>query len=180
MPGDSTKPFVLRESDERDVVEIRARLLEELDQDREAARVRSGISAEEAKRRFDMLVKEDPLKEGEWVLMKNNSRLKFDPKWCGPFKVVKEVFKGVYKLKEPSGKLKSDLVHRDRLKRAKVGEKNPPKEFWSDVVLDKEDEELFWLRGQSQGGIDKDSQVHVPLTPANPEPWVRNGDMDQG
>ncbi|KAI3635414.1 hypothetical protein MIR68_006551, partial [Amoeboaphelidium protococcarum] len=161
VPGDTLKPFILSERDADDVVEIRARLLEDLDQDRAAAVERSRVAADKAKLQYDKQVKEDPLNVGEWVLLRRGNRKKFESKWIGPYKVIKEVFKGVYQLSDPSGTNKEDYVHRDRLKRAKVDEKNPPQTFWQEEKLDEEDEDVFWLK--SQGSIDADA-VNLKVT----------------
>jgi hypothetical protein len=150
IPGDSTKPFVLQARDPMDAAEIRARLLDSIGQDRAAAIERSGLSAEQAKLRYDKLVKEDPLEIGTWVLLKRGIKLKFQSNWIGPFKIVNSSVSGIYQLADPLGNLKQDWVHRDRLKRANVDLNNPPKSFWSDETL----EALDPVFGQGENDMD--------------------------
>ena len=156
LPGDSTKPHVIQESGPLDITETRARLLEKLGQDRQAAWERSFGSASKAKLAYDKLVKSDPLKQGEWVLMRRGVKYKFMSNWVGPFQIhaVKEA--GTYQLREPSGMIKPDLVHRDRLKRCKVDDSNLPKEFWSEEILETLDENFFdQVLGNDQEGNER-------------------------
>jgi transposase InsO family protein len=139
LPGDTTCPYVLSESDPRDMAEIRARLLESIGQDRAAAIARSGLSAAANKLRYDRLVREDPLRVGDWVLLRREARLKFQSRWLGPYKVVEAQRSGVYKIVDPSGTPYSSLVHRDRLKRAIVDQANLPSTLWSDEALEEFD-----------------------------------------
>jgi hypothetical protein len=142
IPGDTTVPFVLKEEAMDDLVEIRARLLEKLGFERAAALERSQLSAEEAKEQYDKLVNEDPLKVGEWVLLRRGSRLKFQSRWVGPYQVIGTGPNGIYQLKQPDGLVKEDWVHRDRLKRAVTDVHNPPTRFWSEECLENYDEEF--------------------------------------
>jgi transposase InsO family protein len=137
IPGDTTVPFVLKEPE--DNYEIRARLLEQLGQDRAAAIARSKESADKAKLRYDKLVKENPLHVGEWVLLRREAKLKFQSKWLGPFEVIESHPSGIYKLRTPEGVEKDDWVHRDRLKRAIIDPENPPERFWTDETLEEMD-----------------------------------------
>lgn len=150
IPGDTVQPFVLKQSDPRDNAEIRARLLEQVGDFRAAAMARSKLSSDQIKLRYDKLVKEDPLVEGEWVLMRRESRYKLQSKWVGPFKVAVKGPSGIYQLQYPDGHIKDDWVHRDRLKRAVVDPQNPPTELWTDDVLEALDP-VF-----GQGGNDMD------------------------
>jgi predicted aspartyl protease len=153
LPGDTTKPFVLNEYIEEDMVEVRARLLESLGADRQAAVERTRMSQDKAKLVYDRFVKDNPLNVGEWVLLRREARLKFMTKWLGPYKVVQSSQFGVYQLAEPNGNLKQDWVHRDRLKKCRIDETNPPLEMWSEEKL----EDLEEIFGEShQGENDSD------------------------
>jgi transposase InsO family protein len=172
LPGDTTKPFCLKSESESSRVEARARILESLHQYRQAAAVRSGISANEAKLRYDKLVKTDPLRVGEWVLVRREFTIKTKlmPNWLGPFEVIQTYPSGVYKLRDPTGKVKNDLVHRDRMKRCHVDER--PTTLWTNTQLEKFDDEDLILHAQSTGGSENNSLVcidHAAITWKNPE-----------
>jgi hypothetical protein len=73
IPGDTTQPFVLNQ----DLVEIRARLLEDLGQDLAAAMERCSGSAAAAELRYDILVRRDPLEIGDSLLLRRCQKLKY-------------------------------------------------------------------------------------------------------
>jgi hypothetical protein len=135
VPGDTTEPSVLDRRNPRDYAEIRAQLQEDLEQDRAAAMERCAGSAAAAKLRYDLLVRRDPLRVNDWVLLRRGHRLKFMSKWLGPFRVHRVGPSGTYQLVAPDGIVKEDLVHRDRLKRCLVNEDNPPRRLWTDAAL---------------------------------------------
>ena len=51
-----------------------------------------------AQRIRDTLVTRYPFKEGQWVLVRNESRQKFEGRWFGPYKVLKSHPLGTYAL----------------------------------------------------------------------------------
>jgi hypothetical protein len=113
-----------------DQPEIRAQLLESLLQHRQAAIVRSKAIAEQNRLRFNETVEHDPLEIGDWVLVRNNGKKKFEFGWFGPYRVSRVTPLGTYQLVSPDGETKQDLVHRMRLKRATIDPDNPPTKFW--------------------------------------------------
>lgn len=131
LPGDDTTPFVLKESDPRDAAEIRAQLFESLGADRNAAVERTRAQGIRAKEYYDKNVRVDPLRVGDWVLMENLARKKFELKWIGPYQVTRVTPLGTYQLRSPAGQTKEDLVHRMRLRRCRVDPANPPRSFWN-------------------------------------------------
>jgi transposase InsO family protein len=135
VPGDTSEPYVLDQRDPKDLAEIRAQLLEGLDQDRAAAMERCAGSAAAAKIRYDVLVRRDPLRVGDWVLLRRGQRLKFMSTWLGPYQVHRLGPSGTYQLRAPDGTVKEDLVHRDRLKRCLVNTDQAPTSLWSDEEL---------------------------------------------
>ncbi|KAI3655526.1 hypothetical protein MP638_006451, partial [Amoeboaphelidium occidentale] len=151
MPGDTTKPCCLSRTDPKEEAEMRAKLLESLGQHRQAAAIRSGITAREAKLRYDKMVKKDPLEVGTWVLLRREFTIKTKllPKWLGPYEVIEAFPSGVYRLKDPTGRIKKDLVHRDRLKRCHVSAR--PTELCTDTQLERFDDNNMSLQVQSQG-----------------------------
>jgi hypothetical protein len=155
VPGDTTEPFVLDRRNPRDHAEIRAQLLEDLEQDRAAAMQRCAGSAAAAKLRYDLLVRRDPLRVNDWVLLRRGQRLKFMSKWLGPYRVQRLGPAGTYQLVTPDGTVKEDLVHRDRLKRCLVNEDSLPRRLWTDEVLVDLDEPFNGIgAGFGQEGYD--------------------------
>ena len=151
----SVKQLMTRGQFTLDRVEIIARLHERLKNERQAAIIRAGISAEEAKVRYDKLVKIDPLKKDDWVLLRRENGFKFQSKWIGPFKVLKASQSGVYQLSYPNGQVKQDWVHRDRLKRAVVTEQNNTGRLWTDDELFELDP-IFGQEGNDSAGVAQD------------------------
>jgi transposase InsO family protein len=154
IPGDSSPPFCLSEQNPKDLAEIRARVLEDLKLWREAAYERTRQDATQRKLYYDKLVREDPLKKDEWVLLSRPAKIKekFKPNWIGPYRIVEARSSGVYKLSDPKGNIKQDLVHRDRLKRCRISE--TPTDFWKDAKL--EEYEDFTGRDLEDGEEVKD------------------------
>jgi len=150
LPGDLVEPPQFYDPrNPTDVAEFRARALEEFGVTREQARARNEATAAAAKERYDQLVREDPLQVGDWTLLKRGIVMtqgraeRFRPSFIGPFKVVEVCEYGTYRLQEPNGTIKHDLVHRDRLKRCQVDLENPPTELWTDDTLEDYDETEF-------------------------------------
>jgi hypothetical protein len=135
VPGDTAEPYILKPNNPRDNVEIRARLLEDLGQDRQASVIRAQRTAVQNKAAYDRLVKRDPLGVGDWVLLRREARLKFMSRWLGPYKIRQVGPNGTYQLEDPQGVVKPDWVHRDRLKRAIIGSQTP-NALWSDETLE--------------------------------------------
>jgi hypothetical protein len=172
LPGDTTKPFVLNESDMEDLVEIRARALEVLGQDRAAAIERSGLSAEAAKLRYDELVRSDPLVVDEWVLLRRMQKKKLQSNWIGPYRVSRVGPCGTYELVDPQGNVRPGLVHRDRLKRARVNPGEPPTVLWTDAALEELDP------GLGLEGHDMNLLYGRPSDHDWPEQWHVDGSID--
>jgi hypothetical protein len=146
LPGDLLEPPLLFDDrNPEDRQEMRARALEEFGVSREQARARSEATAAQAKERYDQLVRDDPLRVDDWVLMKRGMAMaqgrvsKFMSNWVGPYRVAEVKEYGTYRLHAPDGTPKADLVHRDRLKRCRVDPANLPRQFWSDEVLEEYD-----------------------------------------
>lgn len=68
--------------------------------------------------------------EGEWVLVRAEARNKFEPRWYGPYKVLKKHHLGTYVLAQPDGYILKLLVNGQRLVRANVKDEDI-KELWS-------------------------------------------------
>ena len=154
IPGDDVTPCVLNENDPRDAAEIRARIYENLDQHRQAAVERSRAQGRKAKEYYDRRVTEDPLKVDEWVLLRNGKKKKFEFPWFGPFKVIRATPLGTYQLREPSGQIKEDLVHRGRLIRCHVDPLRPPRTFWNPDFVRRKLEDV---EKETESGSDVDS-----------------------
>lgn len=63
-------------------------------------------------------------KEGEYVLVWNQAKKKFDLNWYGPYKVLKEKYPNIYELceikKGKNGKTIERLISGDRMHKARV------------------------------------------------------------
>ncbi|KAL1954575.1 hypothetical protein VTO42DRAFT_1051 [Malbranchea cinnamomea] len=77
----------------------------------------------------DQLVKETRFEPGTWVLVRNEGPEKFQPRWFGPYKVLKAHPLGTYALEEPdSGRVLKNLINGNRLIEANVQD---PDRLWS-------------------------------------------------
>ena len=81
-----------------------------------------------AQRIRDTLVTRYPFKEGQWVLVRNESRQKFEGRWFGPYKVLKSHPLGTYALQEPGGRVLRNLINGARLLEAYV---DRPEQLWN-------------------------------------------------
>lgn len=73
------------------------------------------------------------LKKGEWVLMRAESRNKFEGRWFGPYKIVEVMALGTYRLVDPRGEPYKYLVNGARLISAKV--QGDVSEFWNSSLI---------------------------------------------
>ncbi|KAL1914164.1 uncharacterized protein VTP21DRAFT_10268 [Calcarisporiella thermophila] len=118
IPGDDTAPYLWDPKDPSDRAEQTARELEELGQVRAAVKTRQEAAAREMKATYDAVVNPRPLQVGDFVLVRFQDKQKFEPRWEGPFKIVRCCPLGTYQLENAKGEVKLDLVHGDRLKLA--------------------------------------------------------------
>ena len=72
----------------------------------------------------DQKVVPHTLKEGQWVLLRNESRQKFEPQWFGPYKVLKRHTLGTYALQTPDRRILKNLIHGNRLRDANTSLNN--------------------------------------------------------
>jgi hypothetical protein len=121
--------------------------------------------------RYDKLVKEDPLKDGDWVLLHRPYKIKekFKPNWVGPYEVIKATPYGVYHLRDPIGKELSHPFHRDLLKRCIVNER--PTALWTDEQLESSDDDLTTALLEDQGRYDNDRVFNQLQTSLNTDDW---------
>jgi hypothetical protein len=97
---------------------------------RQEARLEMEKRAEANKRQWEKdnknLVEAERFKEGEYVLVRNEKKEKFDLNWYGPYLVVQEVTRNVYKLRTIAGRDGKNgvelprLIAGDRLHKARV------------------------------------------------------------
>jgi transposase InsO family protein len=80
------------------------------------------------KRIHDEAVKETSLQPGTWVLVRNEGPEKFQPRWFGPYRILKAHPLGTYALEEPSGRVLQNLINGSRLIEANVSD---PEDLWS-------------------------------------------------
>ncbi|KOS36099.1 hypothetical protein ACN38_g13208 [Penicillium nordicum] len=70
----------------------------------------------------DLAVTKTSFKPDDWVLVRNESKKKFESTWFGPYKVVQSHPLGIYALAEPSGRVLRNLINGARLTDVNVGE----------------------------------------------------------
>ncbi|KAG0195395.1 hypothetical protein BGX31_006317, partial [Mortierella sp. GBA43] len=100
-------------------------------------------------------------RDGEWVLVKNISKLKLEYPWYGPLKILSRTPFGAYKLAWPDGKVKLDLVHKDRLKRAHLAGATTPSRAWYKTKNDRDELTIPMeeIRGADEEGPQSDPNV---------------------
>jgi transposase InsO family protein len=89
--------------------------LENLELARKDVAARQKKAAQIAEKNYNKNVKPQPLPDDSWVLVRLEKRLKFQPRWFGPFKIARSTDKGTYQLVDPHGKFRTGWVNRDRL-----------------------------------------------------------------
>ena len=76
----------------------------------------------------DSLVTKTSFEPGKWVLVRNESQLKYESKWFGPYLILKAHPLGTYALQEPNGRVVRNLINGNRLVEAHVDE---PTALWT-------------------------------------------------
>lgn len=118
LPGDQLLP-IINNNDSNDSLR-RIEQVNEVNQERDSVYHRLKLNATTMKQYYDKHLKPttQAMEKGDWVLLRNVNRKKFQPRWTGPYK-INEIFPlGTYRLEDVQGKSKDDLVHRDMLKLA--------------------------------------------------------------
>jgi hypothetical protein len=69
--------------------------------------------------------------EGEWVLVRAESRNKFEGRWFGPYKIVKKMMLGTYLLSDPEGNVVANLINGQRLVTANIPEGMTVFKLWN-------------------------------------------------
>jgi transposase InsO family protein len=158
LPVCGETPYVLDMRNPSDLVEIRAQLRRDMENNRNLAQSNTQQARMRDSTRFNASATLDPLEIDDWVLLRAQSRKKLQPVWIGPYKVVQVAPYDTYRLKSPEGYLVPALVHRNRLKRAHLDPRHPPSRFWW-----KEDvsEELF-NEGEDERGTAEGNEGNTP------------------
>ncbi|KAF9367430.1 hypothetical protein BGX21_007420, partial [Mortierella sp. AD011] len=111
--------------------------LERLREARQESQERQATARDEMAARYNERYDIDPdeprveYQDGDWVLVRNIAKKKLEYPWYGPLRIVMRTPFGAYKLAWPDGKIKTDLVHKDRLKLAHLnGDGAPPARAW--------------------------------------------------
>ncbi|KZZ95139.1 Ribonuclease H-like protein [Ascosphaera apis ARSEF 7405] len=81
-----------------------------------------------SRRILDTKTKLTSFQPGDWVLVRHETKEKFEPQWFGPFKVLTAHPLGTYALQEPQGRVMKNLVNGARLVKANV---ENPESLWS-------------------------------------------------
>jgi hypothetical protein len=118
-------------------------------------------------------VKESPFKEGDWVLVRAESRNKFEGRWFGPYRIEKVMLLGTYKISDPQGNIVATLINGQRLISAKVTDETR-KSLWNSsriqgalrrrgVTLDESSPEVAELfEKESEDMISYDELASIP------------------
>ena len=80
------------------------------------------------KKEFDKAVEDQAVKlnQGDWVYMRNEVALKLEYRWTGPYRIRGVGLFDTYLLENADGKPIEGHIARDRLKPARINEKDPP------------------------------------------------------
>jgi len=122
LPGDPTPPFLWDLSDADDRRAWTAREIEHIEAMRRAVREQREEASSMSKERYDKTITpEPPLEPNTYVLRRNEPAKKYEPKWTGPYKILRALSNDLYELEDARGVKQSSLVHRDRLVPARIG-----------------------------------------------------------
>jgi flagellar biosynthesis GTPase FlhF len=136
VPGDPTRPYIFDDTVFSEVQASRETALEILRQERLTAEQRQEEAAKDSAEDYNRRNNIDPdtprrvYQVGDWVLVKNIAKQKFEYPWYGPLRIEMITPFGAYKLAWPDKKVKLDLVHKDRLKMVVLNDGEPPLRAW--------------------------------------------------
>ena len=117
MPGDELLPS-MSDLDEIDLVGERLSQLEILQRKRKEAQKSLEKQRESMKIEYSKkLIKKTTIKEFDLVLIRNEARLKFEPRWLGPLRIRSKHPNGTYSLETLAGIPHATKVHHDRLRK---------------------------------------------------------------
>jgi hypothetical protein len=118
LPGDELQPYIdkLTMADQRTVDDITSREVEALRQNRAAAEFRMKAVANRDKIKWDAAIKKTTYELGDKVLLTHEGRFGLEPRFKGPYIVLKTNDEtGTYLLEKLTGEPLKSWVHTDRL-----------------------------------------------------------------
>ena len=130
IPGDLTQPKLTDPLEDELTLNQEARI-RKLNAVRAEAQQNIRSQGSKMKERYDATVPIENLKVGDFVLIRNNTKKKFEPLWVGPYKIIRTCPLQTYQLEHKDESIKEDLVYRDRHKLARVDELNSNKSWYS-------------------------------------------------
>lgn len=117
IPSDPDSPTIPTEDRLQKITHARARANELL-----------LVRAIRAKTVRDSLVTKPSFEPRQWVLVRNESHLKYESRWFRPYLILKSHPLGTYALQELGGRVLRNLINRNRLVEAHVDE---PTSLWT-------------------------------------------------
>jgi hypothetical protein len=84
-----------------------------------------------AKQVRNQLVKEVGFREDQWVLVRAESRNKFEGRWFGPYRIAKKMILGTYLLADPEGNVVANLINGQRLVTANIPDGKVVSKLWN-------------------------------------------------
>ncbi|PVU96352.1 hypothetical protein BB561_001250 [Smittium simulii] len=106
------------------IVEYRKEQLDALENDRAKSKLSLEKRSLSDKKRIDDRLTFRKLNKGDMVLMRNEARKKFEPKWFGPYCVLNDYDNSAYDLVDNCGVKHKHRIHGNRPKLAKVQDQN--------------------------------------------------------
>jgi hypothetical protein len=180
LPGDTTRPFAYDGRIFQEVQAEREAQLERLREERLTVQQRQERAAEKmteiynARNGIDPNDERFPLEIGDWVLVKNLAKQKLEYPWYGPLKIDAKFPFGTFKLIWPDGKVKFDLVHKDRLKIVRLPAGAPePVRAWYKTKNDRDEltvsmEEIQQVDAHGPQSMPPDTHAPEPMALAPP------------
>ena len=89
------------------------------------------------KLREDSMKYPHEFKEGDFALVRNEAKNKFESQWFGPFRIEKCTPLGTYRMTEPGGNVLKHLINGQRLVRANTAGRNVEK-FWNSSKIQRQ------------------------------------------
>jgi hypothetical protein len=90
--------------------------------------VQKAVKAQQIRNR---LVKDVGFQEDQWVLVRAESRNKFEGRWFGPYRIDKKMLLGTYRLADPEGNVVKNLINGQRLVTANIPDGKTVSKLWN-------------------------------------------------
>lgn len=145
IPGDTNHPNLFDFQSEEDAQGHRAQQFAEIEEIRRRAYGLQTEAAADMRSRYEGMhkIEEGKFAVGDTVLVRNFGKKKWEKSFYGPLKVVRATPLHTYQLIWGDGRIKKDLVHQDRLKKAVLLEgEDLPAEPWYESRSSKDEDAM--------------------------------------